>query len=306
MPINTRPTPFGDRPARLEGDFTAERFGNIMVSEGAADFEVTATAEAWQLGDQPAFDSIQVPSAQILSQALQVNPGVELGEIMVGGAKLDYEDPDGLVLADGYRVETFREGFDFQLHVIPATWRNPKNHLDTDDNGLITPFDVLRIINDLNAHGARPLERPSVRTAVPPDFIDVNGDQFATPNDVLLVINYLNSVGADAEGEEPVTHRQDVPRAVVVDSVRREAVALMGDRLANQLGSAELTEGETVDSAAIWPELSDAWRSVPATSPSGDRNIDRTSLEGIREHANELEAILEAIGEDVFRTQLPY
>ena len=82
-------------------------------------------------------------------------------------------------------------------------WQNHSDRFDVDSDGLPTPQDVLRIINDLNRNGSRLLRLDSA--GFPPPFLDVNGDGFVTPADVLQVINFLNSqVDSEAEGSRVV------------------------------------------------------------------------------------------------------
>ncbi len=82
-------------------------------------------------------------------------------------------------------------------------WLNPENPYDVNGDGVVSPRDVLFVINELNAPRYRDpqghLLTPYVIGA--PHF-DVNGDGFCSPRDVLLIINRLNTQGgAQGEGE---------------------------------------------------------------------------------------------------------
>lgn len=89
---------------------------------------------------------------------------------------------------------TPRSSFTADLNAT-AGWHNGSNPLDVSADDLITPLDVLLVINFLNTPGNDgQLPQPP---ETPPPFYDVNGDGMVTPLDVLLVINYLN----DREGE---------------------------------------------------------------------------------------------------------
>lgn len=73
---------------------------------------------------------------------------------------------------------------------------------DVNDDGAVTPSDVLDVINELNAHGSGPVLSPADGL---PLFLDVNGDDTVDPSDVLSVINFLNHSTAQAsvgEGED--------------------------------------------------------------------------------------------------------
>jgi hypothetical protein len=83
-------------------------------------------------------------------------------------------------------------------------WQNPREPRDVNDDGAVTPQDVLVIINEINnpQHSD-----PSGRLFVPrPDIpglplYDVNGDGFVTAIDVLIIINHLNQSSAEPEGD---------------------------------------------------------------------------------------------------------
>lgn len=81
------------------------------------------------------------------------------------------------------------------------TWTNPINPLDTDDDGTVSPLDVLVLVNDINTVGVRQLPPPTSRPVV---FFDVDRDKSLSPLDVLVLVNFLNnksSSGATPEGE---------------------------------------------------------------------------------------------------------
>ncbi len=81
-------------------------------------------------------------------------------------------------------------------------WHNPINGNDVDNDGSVTPLDVLAIVNLLNVDFLRNL---SLQTPFnPPLYIDTDNDAFLSPLDVLVVVNFLNSRGS-GEGEESVT-----------------------------------------------------------------------------------------------------
>lgn len=89
----------------------------------------------------------------------------------------------------------------------PATlaykpWHNFVNPVDINDDGSVSPLDVLLIINELNkrkvtdASGRLPDSRATSNF-----FYDVNGDGFVAPLDAWLVINFLVARVPRAEGE---------------------------------------------------------------------------------------------------------
>ena len=78
-------------------------------------------------------------------------------------------------------------------HLLASDWQNASLMRDVDSSSLVTPVDVLLLINNLNSDGSRELPPRSQHTGDP--FYDVNGDNFLTPLDVLIVINAINNFG---------------------------------------------------------------------------------------------------------------
>jgi hypothetical protein len=79
-------------------------------------------------------------------------------------------------------------------------WHNPVNGNDVDNDGAVTPLDVLAIVNLLNLDFPTNL---SLQTPFnPPLYIDTDYDAFLSPLDVLIVVNFLNGSGSgEGEGE---------------------------------------------------------------------------------------------------------
>ena len=79
--------------------------------------------------------------------------------------------------------------------LLAADWQNSLNRLDISDNGVVTPFDALTVINELNLRrisdgtGQLPPRPPNWP---PGDLIDADGSGSVSPFDALLVINALN------------------------------------------------------------------------------------------------------------------
>lgn len=66
-------------------------------------------------------------------------------------------------------------------------WTNPENSFDVNGDGIVTPYDALIVLNELNAGGAREVRKDDI------NFIDVNGDHYLSPYDAIAIINELNS-----------------------------------------------------------------------------------------------------------------
>jgi hypothetical protein len=84
-----------------------------------------------------------------------------------------------------------------------AEWQNPLNRFDVNNDGFVSPIDVLLLINYINANWPN-VTLPSPRPPGAP-FYDVNGDGSATSLDVLLVIGQINFENSQGEGEYFVT-----------------------------------------------------------------------------------------------------
>lgn len=74
-----------------------------------------------------------------------------------------------------------------------SPYQNPDNPHDVNGDGVVSPIDVLIVINDLNLNGTHPVPVEGLGNGEPPTARpDVNGDGMITPIDVLLIINELN------------------------------------------------------------------------------------------------------------------
>jgi hypothetical protein len=87
-------------------------------------------------------------------------------------------------------------------------------HEDVNNDGIVSPIDVLIIINALHNGGVRPLgELPTGDDSIP-SFLDTSGDAVLSSGDVLEAIDFLNrknSNGGEGEHERaefagPILH----------------------------------------------------------------------------------------------------
>lgn len=79
-----------------------------------------------------------------------------------------------------------------------SPWQNNTSPCDVNDDGLVTPLDVITLINDINLHGARMLSLPALDA--PPPYLDPDGNDEIGASDVLAVINHINA--RDSNGGE--------------------------------------------------------------------------------------------------------
>ncbi|WP_254510507.1 S8 family serine peptidase [Anatilimnocola floriformis] len=72
---------------------------------------------------------------------------------------------------------------------------NLRNALDVNGDSLITAFDAITVINELNTYGTRSLQshRLAAASELPEYYIDVNGDGNVSAFDAIPIINWLNS-----------------------------------------------------------------------------------------------------------------
>lgn len=194
------PVLFGAVPAfaRKEQRFTVDNGGQATITVQAAGWSGPFT--------------IQPPDGASGEQAWQVEPGssrqyvivfapVEAGELE---ARLTLVGDDGtgsVARISGLGV---------------AGWRNPLDSDDVNGDGVVTPQDVLSLINEINRNAGGTL---SPRTAEQPGlslYLDPNGDGDLTPQDVLQVINRLNressgpGAAGGAEGEAGTLYAQRI------------------------------------------------------------------------------------------------
>ena len=90
----------------------------------------------------------------------------------------------------------------------PAEWQNPINRYDVNNDGSVSPIDVLLVINHINTTGSSVPAPPET----PPPYVNVDGsvtvtgEETVTALDVLLVINEINRLNAiQSEGERVAT-----------------------------------------------------------------------------------------------------
>ncbi|MEM9588052.1 MAG: dockerin type I domain-containing protein [Planctomycetota bacterium] len=97
-------------------------------------------------------------------------------------------------------------------------WTNPVSHVDSSNDGIVSPRDALVIINRLNRDGNGQLpQQPGPTDSF---LIDTNGDGSLSPIDALLVINFLNrQTAAPAEGEAESTADVNDEAIVVAPSL---------------------------------------------------------------------------------------
>ncbi len=143
------------------------------------------------------------------TQIVEVTNGSQGGEVSISadGASVHYAPPS----IDFIGVETFQytalnsDGARDTATVtvqVRSRFQNPLNPLDVNDDGHVTPLDVLLGINQLNERGPRKLTADDSVTGDTQRYLDVNGDGTHSALDVLVIINRFNATAqGGAEGE---------------------------------------------------------------------------------------------------------
>ncbi len=99
--------------------------------------------------------------------------------------------------------------------LLASVWQNTILPLDVDQSGLCTADDAIAVLNDLSAHGARPL--PATRGSAPSNYDpDTDGNGFLTPLDALRVINGLNQTTGEMSLTADLTPQSDPDRNGIV------------------------------------------------------------------------------------------
>ena len=137
----------------------------------------------------------RIVAFEIISDSpLQVSPAITItsafpGPFFVAAIKnpspaLDFQDPP-VPNANLHSELSASAG-----SIAASVYTNLQNPLDADNDGTVSPLDILLVINWLNnSHGLT----PNKILAKHPLFLDVNSDGFASPLDVLIIVNHLNN-----------------------------------------------------------------------------------------------------------------
>ncbi len=130
------------------------------------------------------------------------------------------------------------------IRVVNSPLNNPLLGADVDNNGVVSPFDALLVINALNRAGA-----PSVAVepdALAPPYLDVNGDGRISAVDALMVINVLNRLNRAAaggvtgpQGESRFPWRSEDDRLAQLAAVETSLHAFAVDRVSAAEGDQE-------------------------------------------------------------------
>ncbi len=132
-------------------------------------------------------------------------------------------------------------------HLMASDWQNASLMRDVDNSSLVTPLDVLLLINNLNSNGSRELPTRTQNSGDP--FYDVNGDNFLTPLDVLVVINAINNIGERQPtvvgGLSPASDPNS--NGVVLSN----SVSIQGQTLVNSIVTVSLDQSDSIPRSVV-------------------------------------------------------
>ncbi|MEO2021563.1 MAG: Ig-like domain-containing protein, partial [Pirellulaceae bacterium] len=159
------------------------------------------------------------------------------------------------------------------------TWYNCREPRDVNADNLVTPLDVLWVINTINNRGSHPLAKIRTEGIVKP-FLDVNRDAHATPLDALWVINYLNlqPLGEGEGASETPAAALAIDRLMSQQAMRRERLERASRAVTAVTGS---VSQPVLDNTPYWQRVDDNFDSImpPARrSPPPDAHSDRDEL----------------------------
>jgi hypothetical protein len=158
--------------------------GLARVEEFIAGYEFGAVAVLDEdVGEVYDF-SVSDPRFEVVAGVLKLKAGVAL--VFADQSLV----PITITATSTIHGDQVSQSLDIQVVRAAPPWQNRAWALDVNEDGQLTPLDVLMVINALNRLGVAPLDRP------PPvgssTFVDVNGDRVLTPLDALMLINALN------------------------------------------------------------------------------------------------------------------
>jgi hypothetical protein len=142
---------------------------------------------------------------------------------------------------------------DIDLH----PWRNPVHPCDVHADWIISAADLLRLISDINANGARELGVPGTSAPEPPPYLDSSGDDVIAAVDLLVVIEFLHRNGSviiDGQPSRPAAGEGEFDSAAI--PVARFATLWLSDHLAqDHLAARQRNLGSTGPTSLVFDSL---------------------------------------------------
>ncbi|WP_145417286.1 tandem-95 repeat protein [Planctomycetes bacterium K23_9] len=287
--VQDRPIAFGDSynvPVRSTLQVLNPANGLLRVGSNVADFDPDGDAVRVDLSTvtDPMFGSVSVAADGTFTYVSNA-----LGSV-------------GLVDTFQYRVlDDSNAGLASTFVTVSLTlnqsaYQNPLADMQADvtADGVISPIDILRVINFLAENGDTPVSDTTKFSSPPPDYLDVTGNGVITPADILAVINALADQNARGQGELLAGAAQG---ELIADAAQGELIAdaAQGELIAGPTGGVESRFAVTTAFATSNPiNLPFSNRSKveePAPSENADDARDQLLTSGISLSSSRLEAV---------------
>ena len=128
----------------------------------------------------------------------------ELAGLMLEIAPLGGQPANTVVAGERRRIADLSEygaQLDDMLTRVDPPWQNPRNYFDVDGSGMLTPRDVIIVINKLIQNDIDELPPELTGSPAPGDpFYDVSGDGLVSSLDAVRMINALISGNGNQVG----------------------------------------------------------------------------------------------------------
>ena len=186
-----------DAPIGADDFYTLDHGTTLNASDADGNQTTDANDDGTLVNDSD-------PEGDAITAVLDTGPQHASDFSLNADGTFTYTHDDSATTSDSftYRAEDSSDASDLvTVHLTinpppPPPWQNPTNRLDVNDDGFVSPIDVLLIVNFLNFDLEYfpfnlPLPTPTAEFG-PPPYLDTNGDGYCTPIDPATVLAYLN------------------------------------------------------------------------------------------------------------------
>ncbi|QDT08134.1 beta-propeller domain-containing protein [Planctomycetes bacterium K23_9] len=253
--------------------------------QGADDFFETNVGEEVTV-DVTGNDGVNIDSTiEILAAALVEGDGEV---VVIDNQHLQFKPGDGRL--SPYRIEyTARNQAGTLINAIATidpdlVWQNTQNRFDINNDGKLTPRDILNVINTISDFGATDTE--SIESAIENSirefhfFSDTNGDKQITPDDILQVINRI-AASAQRNSSQATEFELGQPFDVALNQFAENPDSPLKVSVVNVIEDSRCpTDAECVWEGQVRAELE--------TQISGDTSVHTLSFQSGQDNAIEV------------------
>ena len=104
--------------------------------------------------------------------------------------------------------------------------QNPLNPLDVNNDGRVSVFDALLVVNHMNVNGVTSAAAGGIPQA---PFLDVNRDLRVSAHDAVLIVNRLNALASSAGSSASLAEGEADPGSTAGDAIDSELLAVLAD-----------------------------------------------------------------------------